>query len=253
MIGQSLEGGWAGRAKIITKLSPLQDCQKDASISTLHAFVDASIYQSCSALRVQKIDVLMLHRVSHLSDWNGCVWNRLLELQSSGEIIELGASVQNSVELLKVLSVPEINYIQLPLNLLDWRWDSIIPEILATKASRKLIIHVRSALLQGLLPSMDEEHWLRANVEQAFSVRDWLLAQVISCQRVNIADLCLGYINALDWVDGIAIGMDNMSQLIENINYLNFLPLSADQVEDIQNSRPKLVEASLNPALWRKV
>ena len=252
MIGQSLEGGWAGRAKIITKLSPLQDCQKDASISTLHAFVDASIYKSCSALRVQKIDVLMLHRVSHLFDWSGSVWNRLLELQSLGVISELGASVQNPTELSEVLSVPEINYIQLPFNLLDWRWDSIIPEILATKASRKLIIHVRSALLQGLLPSMDKEHWLRANVEQAFSVREWLLDQVITCQRANIADLCLSYINALAWVDGIAIGMDNMSQLIENINCLNLSPLSADQVESIQNTRPKLGEATLNPALWRK-
>lgn len=252
MIGRSLDDGWAGRAKIITKLSPLQGCQKDASISTLHAFVDASIYKSCSALRVQKIDVLMLHRVSHLSDWSGGAWNRLLELQSSGVISELGASVQNPAELLGVLSVPEINYIQLPFNLLDWRWDSIIPQILATKASRKLIIHVRSALLQGLLPSMDEEHWLRANVEQALAVRGWLLDQVIACQRANITDLCLSYINALTWVDGIAIGTDNMSQLIENIDLLNLSPLSADQVKSIQNTRPKLGEATLNPALWRK-
>ena len=99
---------------------------------------------------------------------------------------------------------------------------------------------------------MDKEHWLRANVEQAFSVREWLLDQVITCQRANIADLCLSYINALAWVDGIAIGMDNMSQLIENINCLNLSPLSADQVESIQNTRPKLGEATLNPALWRK-
>jgi spore coat polysaccharide biosynthesis protein SpsF len=253
MIGLSIKGGWEGRAKIITKLSPLQDCPQDASISTLRAFVDASIYESCAALGVQRIDVLMLHRVSHLSDWNGALWQRLLDLQSAGVVGELGASVQNPEELLKALAVAEIHYIQLPFNLLDWRWDLIIPEILAVKAKRKLTIHVRSALLQGLLPSLDERHWLRANAEQASSVREWLLKQTITCQRINVADLCLSYVNAMTWVDGIATGMDNMSQLIENINYFSHPQLNADQVAKIQNTRPKLSEATLNPALWRKV
>lgn len=252
MIGQTLISGWEGRAKIITKLSPLDDCPKDAHNSTLHAFVDASIFKSCSALRVQKIDVLMLHRVSHLSGWNGGIWQRLLDLQSAGVIGELGASVQTPEELAKALRVSEIHYIQLPYNLLDWRWDTIIPEILATKASRKLIIHVRSALLQGLLPSIDDEHWQRANVEQGFAVRDWLASQVRGCHRANITDLCLNYVNALPWVDGIAIGIDNMSQLIENINHFNLQPLNAAQVQNIQNTRPNLNKGTLNPALWRK-
>ena len=253
MIGQSLKGGWEGRAKIISKLSPLDDCPQDVHNSTLQAFVDASIFKSCSALRVQKIDVLMLHRVSHLTDWNGGVWQRLLDLQSSRVIGELGASVQTPEELAKALRVSEIHYIQMPYNLLDWRWDSIIPEILATKASRKLIIHVRSALLQGLLPSIDDENWRRANVAQGSSIRDWLASHVLSCNRLNITDLCLNYVNALPWVDGIAIGIDNMSQLIENINHFNLQPLNAVQVENIQNTRPKLNKDTLNPALWRKV
>ncbi|MFA6901900.1 MAG: aldo/keto reductase [Gallionellaceae bacterium] len=252
MIGQSLKSGWEGRAKIISKLSPLDDCPQDAHNSTLHAFVDASIFKSCSALRVQKIDVLMLHRVSHLLDWNGGVWQKLLDLQSSGVIGELGASVQNPEELSKALRISEIHYIQLPYNLLDWRWDSIIPEIFAIKTSRKLTIHVRSALLQGLLPSMDDGHWLRANVEQGCAVRDWLVNQVHSCHRVNVTDLCLNYVNALPWVDGIAIGVDNINHLIENINHFNLPPLSAAQVENIQNTRPRMGEATLNPALWRK-
>lgn len=252
MVGQSLKGGWEGRAKIITKLSPLQDCPQNASGSTLNAFVDASIYKSCSALRVQKIEVLMLHRFSHLTDWNGGVWQRLLGLQASGLIGELGASVQNPDELSRALDVPDIRYIQLPFNLLDWRWDSIVPKMLAAKASRKVTIHARSALLQGLLASMDDRHWMRANVEDAAHVKDWLLKQVAACRRVNVADLCLGYVNAMPWVDGIAIGMDNISQLRENIGYFTKPGLTEAQADEIRNTRPKLDEATLNPALWRK-
>ena len=252
MIGWSLRNGWEGRAKIITKLSLLQECPQDAPVSVLNAFVDASIYKSCSALRVQKIDVLMLHRSSHLFDWNGGVWQRLLDHKSSGIIGELGVSVQNPEELAAILSNPAVQYIQLPFNLLDWRWDSIISEILSIKATRKLTIHVRSALLQGLLPSLDDSHWLCANVDQPAPITDWLLNQASICRRASVTDLCLSYVNALKWVDGIAIGMESMTQLIENTNCFNRQPLNESQVAKIQNSRPKLKEATLNPALWVK-
>lgn len=250
MIGQSLKNGWQDRVKIITKLSPLLNCPPDASVSTVHAFVDASVFKSCSVLGVHEIHVLMLHRTSHLTDWNGAVWQRLLELQDTGVISELGASVQSPYELAKALDIPEIHYIQLPFNLLDWRWDEAIPAILAVKASRKLTVHVRSVLLQGLLPSLDEKLWRQANVDQSSPITDWLLSQVASCHRTSIVDLCLSYVNALGWVDGITIGMENMAQLIDNINFFNLPGLTVDQIASIQRTRPRLSEATLNPALW---
>ncbi len=252
MIGHSLRSGWSGRAKIITKLSPLEDCPKEISKSALNAFVESSVFQSCTALGTSKIDVLMLHRASLLSEWNGSVWQRLLELQALGVIGELGVSVQNPEELSKALSVPEITYIQLPYNLLDWRWDMIVMDILAIKMSRKLTIHVRSVFLQGLLPSTDNTLWLRANVEQVSIIKEWLLNQVGVCQRQNIIDLCISYVNALDWVDGIAIGVDNIDQLLENINYFSHPNMSTKQVKLIQSTRPKLSEATLNPSAWKK-
>ncbi len=251
-IGQALKNGWVGRAKVITKLSPLQDCPPAASASILHAFVDSSIFKSCSALRVQKLDVLMLHRATHLVDWNGGVWQRLLELKASGVIDELGASIQNPEELLMALEMPEVKFIQLPFNLFDWRWDAVIPKILEAKASRKLFIHVRSAMLQGLLPSDDKKLWDRANVEHSVDVRDWLLNQVAACQRINVVDLCLNYVNGLAWVDGIATGMENMAQLEENIVYFNRPPLTESQIKSLLRTRPTLGEATLNPTLWRK-
>jgi aryl-alcohol dehydrogenase-like predicted oxidoreductase len=252
MIGQSLKNDWENRVKIITKLSPLKDVPQDESNATLCTLVDASVFQSCAALGVQKIDVLMLHRVSHLFYWDGGVWQRLLELKASGVIGALGASVRNPEELLQILDILEISYVQLPSNILDWRWDVIAPKILATKASRDLTIHVRSALLRGLLLSANGEHWRRANVENVTLIRDWLLNQAAICQRANVTDLCLSYVNSLAWADGITTGMENMSQLIENIYYFNRPPLDADQVATIRNTRPKLSEATLDPAFWKK-
>lgn len=253
IIGQSLKGGWGGRVKIITKLSPLQDCPKAMTASTINAFVDASVYQSCSALRVQKIDVLMLHRLSHLLDWSGGIWRRLLELQNLGVIGELGASVQNADELSRALDISEIQYIQMPFNLLDWRWEAVMSKIMAVKASRNLTIHVRSGLLQGLLTSVNSYHWTQANVDDSQIIIAWLLNKANECERVNVTDLCLAYVNSFSWVDGITIGVEDINQLRENIIYLNNPKLRQDQINEINRTRPILSEATLNPSLWRSV
>jgi spore coat polysaccharide biosynthesis protein SpsF (cytidylyltransferase family) len=54
-IGDVLKAGWEGRAKIVTKLSPMLDCEATASIQTVKAHVDASIFGSCSALMCQEL------------------------------------------------------------------------------------------------------------------------------------------------------------------------------------------------------
>lgn len=250
VIGHSLKNGWEGRVRIITKLSPLSACPGDAIPSVVHAFVDASVFQSSASLGVRKIDVLMLHRASHLFDWGGAVWQRLLAHQASGLIGDLGVSVQGPGELSEVLKHPEIRYIQMPFNLLDWRWDAVIPELLSVKALRGVTVHVRSALLQGLLPSRDAVLWRQANVDASEAVIGWLEQQVARCERISVADLCLGYVNAQEWVDGVAIGMENMAQLHENIAIFSRLALTGEQAESIDMTRPRLSEATLNPSLW---
>lgn len=252
VIGHSLKDGWEGRAKIITKLSPMEACPGDATASVVHAFVDASIFQSYASLGARKIDILMLHRASHLSDWGGAVWKRLLAHQASGVIGDLGVSVQGPGELSVALKHPDIRYIQMPFHLLDWRWRAVVPEILAAKATRNLTVHVRSALLQGLLPSADDAHWRKANVETPESIRHWLLHQVEMFQRESITDLCLAYVAGQPWVDGVAIGMENMAQLTDNIHLFGKSALTEMQASAIQQGRPKLSEATLNPAHWRQ-
>lgn len=253
VIGQSLSQGWSGRVTVITKLSALQGCPKEASQEVTNAFVDASFFQSCSSLRLQKIEVLMLHRASHLTDWSGAAWKRLLELQAEGLIGELGVSVQNPEELQMALENSQVTFIQMPFNILDWRWEKVIPEILKTKALRKLVIHARSALLQGLLVSSYERHWQRANVakkDQAV-VGKWLMEQVKGCASLNVNDLCLSYVNSLPWIDGVVLGMETLDQLKENVIYLNRPPLSEQQIDSIKAMRPKLGAETLNPALWK--
>lgn len=251
VIGKSLEDGWQGRAKVITKLSPMLDCPPDASEQVLNAFVDASVFQSSAALRSDKLDVLLLHRSSHLSDWEGRAWRRLLSLQQAGMIGDLGVSVQNPDELSRALDIPEVQYVQLPFNLLDWRWDMVILKILEVKSRRNLVVHVRGAFLQGLLLSTDESLWRRACVNSSIEVCRWLGDCAKTYLRDSIADLCLSYVNSLPWVDGVTVGMENLMQLRGNLDLFNRPTLTASQVQEINKERPRLTETSLNPALWK--
>lgn len=253
VVGAAFKGGWEGRASVITKLSPLSDCPENADLSWVRTAVDASVFESCYHLGVKVLSVVMLHRTAQLDQWSGVAWERLIELRKTGVITALGSSVQNPLELQRALSEPLVSYIQLPCNLLDWRWDDVISLIEETKRVRPLTVHVRSALLQGLLISDNDISWRLAHVEDPAMVYEWLNDQVSSSNRSGIVDLCLAYLRALPWVDGIAVGMENATQLAENLNLFDKPYLDLAQVSRIQATRPRLREQTLNPACWSRV
>jgi aryl-alcohol dehydrogenase-like predicted oxidoreductase len=192
----------------------------------------------------------MLHRASHITQWNGWVWERLLELKKSCVIGQLGVSVQTPDELSEVLKNDKIEFIQMPFNLLDWRWEKLILDILSVKKKRNLQIHVRSVLLQGLLTSLDDANWVRAHVADGPALRRWLANQVKINKKSNIIDLCISYVNSHQWIDGIVIGLESMGQLIENLKYFNEPIIQHTQMKEITRSRPRLESKTLNPALW---
>lgn len=252
VIGSVLSSGWAGRVKVITKLSPLSDCPSDANPATVRAFVDASIYQSCSSLHSKTLDVLMLHRANHLKDWNGQVLIRLLEHVACGRVRFLGVSVQTPSELEFAMESPAIRYIQMPFNVLDWRWDNLVPRIRAKRQAGKLIIHVRSSLLQGLLTSSAAEDWQKANLAKPDSVINWLSEQSQHSGSENVASFCLKFAMSMDWIDGVVVGMESMSQLTENIRIFCSSDLATQDMDSVISSRPRLEEHSLNPSFWKK-
>lgn len=252
VIGTALTGGWDTRVKVITKLSPLEECPKMAAPEIVKAFVDASVYQSCSALRTRYLDVLMMHRASHLLDWNGAVYKRILELRDLGVIAEIGVSVQTPEELSSALGNSDVSFIQMPFNILDWRWDAVISQIELTKLKRKLTIHVRSALLQGLLSSKNEEHWKRARVENYTQVLAWLDGKVASLGFSSVVELCLSFAKSFSWIDGVVVGMETSEQLAENIRLFGTPSLPSTVFERLLLDRPLIEGVSLNPAYWNE-
>jgi aryl-alcohol dehydrogenase-like predicted oxidoreductase/spore coat polysaccharide biosynthesis protein SpsF (cytidylyltransferase family) len=251
-VGAALSSGWEGRAKVITKLSPLVELDENIEQSGVGFAIRASVFESCQKLGMNQLDVLMVHRASHMHAWDGRAWAELRKLETEGVIASLGVSVQSPEELDLALRVSSVRYVQMPFNILDWRWDSLIPLIEQARAERGVKIHVRSALLQGLLASEDVSLWRRAHIDDPSLLVEWLQDCKQRFLRDDLVDLCIAYVRAQPWVDGVCIGMETLEQVADNARLFQSAPLGQAAVQQIRNGRPAVAARTLDPATWHR-
>jgi aryl-alcohol dehydrogenase-like predicted oxidoreductase len=235
--------------RTITKLSPLTELSEHPSWNAVCAAVDASIEQSRFALQREKLDCVLLHRAAHMTAYDGAVWGRLLDLRRKGMVASLGVSVQSPSEALMALASQDVDHIQLPFNILDWRWREA-GVIAALRQRGDVTVHARSIFLQGLLATDDPNAWPRIeNVNAAKLLR--LIADIAEqFHRESAADLCLAYARGQDWIDGTVIGMETEAQLDTNLRLSVRPPLAAEACARIEAMIPRLPERLLDPAQW---
>ena len=247
-LGEALDG-LAVRA--ITKLSPLADLPTDASRDEVRDAVDASIAESLHALRRKHIDCLLLHRAGHMTAFGGAVWERLLERLAAGSVAALGVSVQSPQEASDALTCREVRHIQMPFNLLDWRWREA-GAIAAIEKRLDVTVHARSVFLQGLLAANDPAIWPHIEGVDPPRVLRLIAGLAEEFGRENTADLCLAYARGQRFIDGVVIGLETMEQLDANLRLAVKRPLTEEECALVEARVPRLPENLLNPALWPK-
>lgn len=234
-------------AAIMTKLSPLDDEANPHGL-TVEARVEASLRQSLQDLGLASLPYLLLHRAKHLHEHDGRVWETLLEFRRQGLIERLGVSVASPQEALDALCVAEIECLQLPYNVLDWRWEEAgIPEVLARRP--EVLVLARSVFLQGLylLPAQDWPPLMRAEGAAVTQQLDEWAAQFA---RTGRADLCIAYVRAQSWIDSVVVGMETAKQLQDNIALFARPPLKREECARLRAHMPRLGEDILNPGYW---
>lgn len=235
--------------RTITKLSPLGDLPPDAPRRAVRAAVDASIEESLYALRRSQIDCLLLHRADHMCAHEGAIWERLIERLEDGTVLALGVSVQSAHEAIAALDCADVCHIQLPFNLLDWRWREagIIDRI---RSRSHITMHARSVFLQGILAAGDPALWPRVAGIDATAMTALLAEIAKEYGRESVADLCLAYARGQDWIDGVVVGMETEVQLDENLRLFVRAPLSPIDCAEIESRIPRVPECLLDPAQW---
>ncbi|AVX06119.1 hypothetical protein MXMO3_03616 (plasmid) [Maritalea myrionectae] len=226
---------------VITKLAPLDPQTIEAA--------EASVSASLTALGQENLDTLLLHRAEHLQACGGRIWQKLNELKNTGKIGTLGVSVQTPRELEQALGYSEVRHIQLPFNLLDWRW---WPQIAELRSRPEITVHVRSVFLQGLLSQHLPDSWPIIDGVDPSAILAQLQVLVELFGRSSLADLCIAYVRAFTWIDGIVMGVDSTEQLQEVAELFSNPPLTWADVCIVQQTLPRVVEQLLNPASWPK-
>jgi len=246
VLGEALPSPGPGDAvTVVTKLPPVPANLDAAAISD---WVRQNVARSAEALRRPRLDVLMLHRWQDRDRASGSVWRALSELRDAGKIGALGASVQDVAEAMSALADPDVRHLQLPVNLLDWRWRAeAFPR--ARAARRDLVVHARSALLQGVL-ALEPARWPAVDGLAPAAVGASLARLASDCDRASVRDLAFAYVRALPWVDTVVVGAERVDQVIANIDLFSRPPLTPEQVAQVGSALPSVPEALLNPALW---
>ncbi|WP_281930290.1 aldo/keto reductase [Roseibium album] len=249
IIGRLRQDGLSKDVEVVTKLSAL-----DATIvlDAIGPLVENSVLRSKLNLGVERLGTLLLHRAKHLETGDGIVWKQLLKLKKDGEIARLGVSVQNPDELRKALLFEDVEHLQIPANLLDYRWEKVLDDLREARSARKIIVHIRSSLLQGLLTSKDATLWGRAHVNDAEPILRWLREMQEQTERSSVIDLCCTWARSQDWADAVVVGSASQSQLLETIALFNTSSLSDEHLKLIRSTRPGVPSQTLDPAKWKR-
>jgi aryl-alcohol dehydrogenase-like predicted oxidoreductase len=238
-LGEALSGSWRRRVNVVTKLAPVVK----ADGAAIRVSVDASVHASCRALRTERLDILLLHRAANRFVCGGAAWERLKELKRTGTIGLLGVSVQNPDEAEDALSDSDVDLIQLPFNLLDYRWTVPL-------ARPKLIVHARSVLLQGLLTGASAGLWPRIEGFDFGALATVLnrLVEDLGCR--SVADLAIAFVRAHAWIHSLVIGMETEAQLNENLMSFSAPALDERALAAVRRCLPKPPLMLLDPARW---
>jgi aryl-alcohol dehydrogenase-like predicted oxidoreductase len=170
-------------------------------------------------------------------------WQGLQEAKTHGLVKKIGYSLYSVNQLESLLSkkmIPDL--IQFPYNIFDQRFAPHMSELVSLGVE----IHTRSVYLQGLLQMNPEK--LSNNLEQ-LKPNLKKLRDIAVQNNLSISELCLGFALSNQLISKVVIGVDNASQLAENIYINQKDSLSKEIISELHSI--EVTELNLlNPSNW---
>ena len=195
---------------------------------------------------VKKLNQLPSIVMAHSADiyLQSSFQRELAEAKNKFGINKIGVSVYNENELFHVMqSFLKPDIVQLPINILDtrlYRGDAL--DIINRE---KIEVHARSVFLQGLFYLNEEELNTRFSDVTPYINKLELIAQKAN---LSLPELSLLWLNKLNKISKIVIGIDNVNQLELHIKSLK-KTLKNDIIDQALNIKYEN-EIILNPSKW---
>ena len=179
------------------------------------------------------------YMVHHFEDYlrRPQIWDSFRRLRDEGRTEHIGFSLYSPDELQTLLDRGvDFDLVQIPRNLFDRRFDPLLPAL----KEKGVTVHVRSTFLQGLF--FKDRDSLGPVLEP---LRPYLLELDAHAGEsgLSVAQLALGYNLQNPLIAGVLTGVDNVSQLKDNIASITDKKIDIDL---------RVTEtALLNPVNWK--
>ena len=190
---------------------------------------------SLRRLKVKQLYGYLLHHFEVYKN-NPKVWDEFIALKESRKVQKIGFSLYTPEELQFILDHNSpFNLIQVPFNIFDKKFLPYMKEL----HEKGVEIHVRSTFLQGLF-FKDRE----ALPEKLKPMKKYLLQldEFSKKSGLSISEIALNYNLQNPYIDGVLIGVDNVSQLQTNLASVKDIPIDIEI--DVKE------QELLNPVNW---
>lgn len=167
---------------------------------------------SCSIVYLRGGDELSLVNKKRVTE----LGNELSELMDKGLIRQVGVSVYDPNEIEFYLNLlPSIETFQVPVSILNQKFVKAFEKERNFRDTTKFV--ARSIFLQGILiQNLKRRPQRLKDLEQSIDQ----LNQIAKINGVSQLELCLGFINSIDWISAVAMGVESTYQLEENYQVL---------------------------------
>ena len=193
------------------------------------------INRSLNRLKVKQLYGYLLHHFEVYKN-NPKVWDKFVALKESGKVQKIGFSLYSPEELELILDKKsQFDLIQVPFNIFDKKFLPLMKEL----HEKGVEIHVRSTFLQGLF-FKDRE----TLPEKLKPMKKYLLQldDYSKATGLSISEIALNYNLQNPYIDGVLIGVDNVSQLQMNLASVKETPIDIEI--DVKE------QELLNPVNW---
>lgn len=234
-LGQAGVPDW----KIITKLPALP--QNTNPASWVATQVDASLQR----LNVNRLEGLLLHHPEHLLQPGGtALWHAMNLEKSRGRVHHIGISIYQPSELDALWPTYQPDLVQAPLKILDQ--SLILNNWLGRLIENGVVVHTRSAFLQGLLlmPPPQRPAWSHRWGKLFQRWDEWL--QHVGCQAESAA---LAWVFHQPGITRVIVGVDHAAQLQRLVEIINDRAWENLPLADLE-SFAQSDDALINPSRW---
>lgn len=237
IIGRALvELNLQGKVQIISKVPPVGS--QNLSPAESEKFITNSVENSLRRLGLDYLDVCLFHQEMDIK-----YMDVLNKMESRALIKGCGVSLDSAKHCKETLE-QNIKFIQLPYNILDKRFDNF----LSKASTRNIKIFARSIYLQGLLLMPEDQ--VKPFLKEVIPVRR-KLEQLGKSADMDMPELCTRFVLNNPVITSILTGVDNLSQLQENLKLIGKGPLPDNLYYEIKKIVPIYLEKIIRPGKWK--